>query len=327
MSYIISRMFHKIQAVATVGTRFGDPVDPVAIEVVLTSGTDNLDHRIEQFQTPCDTKRLWRVRNGQWAFQLEPSLLQPGRPYTLRWRYQMTPGNINVAHDSFIWQPVPELPREPDKTIIYGLMVDVLGMPMSGQRLVMETYRDFSTLMFRVGQAELVSDVFGHWFVEVPKGRLFRFVANEISQIVQSSRAKARTSLSELPSFQPKDVVRRDRFGYPAPGVDLLKLLAAQLNNKQALALLSSTAMVRIDGGPGPSDENLEIITYVQGTPETIWNVQHNKDCLPIVSVLDENDEVVLPDIQIPDRNTVVIIFGAPTRGTAILVCGRETQL
>jgi uncharacterized protein (UPF0218 family) len=122
-------------------------------------------------------------------------------------------------------------------------------------------------------------------------------------------------------------VVRRDRFGYPAPGVDLLKLLAAQLNNKQALALLSSTAMVRIDGGPGPSDENLEIITYVQGTPETIWTMQHNKDCLPIVSVLDENDEVVLPDIQIPDRNTVVIIFGAPTRGTAILVCGRETQL
>ena len=323
--YRIVQQFLRIQAIGTRGTRTGDYADPVALEVVVDRGTGETPVEIERVNaaTPGQT-RLRRLRTGNWMFQVDPAKLDFGVTYTVRWRYEMQPGVVNVAHQSFIWNPVPDVPVDPDNVVLYGMLADTLGAPMSEHRLIMEAYEDPTTLSRRTGQTELATDVFGNWSVEVPKGK-----------IVQAPRDRARAALGELTPFQPRDIIRRDKYGYPAPGMDLFKLLAQQLTQRQAMAVLQSTAVTQFitensdDSGNVPTG-SVEIFSFTQSTPATPWIIPHGKDCFPVVSVLDEDDSVVLADVSFPDRNTAVITFAEPTAGTAILVCtvdGQETPL
>lgn len=335
-SYTLGQQFLQISAVGMQGARHGDAADPIAITVAVVKGFENTDdeNRVETVIWGPDTQnRVRRVRTGHWIFKLDPSLLEIGAAYTVLWQFQMSAGVVNVAHRVFTWNPLPEVPYEPENTIIYGTMVDTLGMPMSGQSLVMETYNDVTTLTKRTEQLKLTADAFGHWFVEIPKGTVVRFVFGDLSKIVQAPSTNGCTALSDLQAFQPRDIAKRDKYGYPTPDQDIFKLLAASLTQSQALAVVQTQSVIQVieDSGNGSLDgKHVEIFKFEQNTPLTPWIILHNKDCIPVVSVLDENDSVVLADVQYPDRNTVIITFQQPTTGVAILVCtvdGQETPL
>ena len=217
--YRIAQTFLNIQAVSTAGVRHGALADPVGLEVVLTRGAENLQHEIDRANaaSAASQGRLRQVRTGNWIYQLDPAQLEPGVSYTLRWRFEMTPGNVNVDHQSFTWSPVPALPSSPENVVLFGMLADTLGIPATEKNLIMETFDDVVTLSRRTGQVELTTDVFGLWHVEVPRGKILRFVFNELSKLVEAPAEGGRVALSDLPDYQLTDNVRRDRYGYPVP--------------------------------------------------------------------------------------------------------------
>lgn len=65
-------------------------------------------------------------------------------------------------------------------------------------------------------------------------------------------------------------------------------------------------------------------ITINQQTPSSVWTVEHNLNCKPIVEVIVENQgvlEKIYPEtIKHIDDNTVAIIFSTPRSGVVRLV-------
>ena len=213
--YRVAQRFLKVQAVSTVGTRHGDFADPLSLEVVLTQGDTELDRVVA---ASAGQTSLWPVRTGNWVYQIPAGLLTDGLPYSVAWRYEMTPNNINVRHQTFVWRPVPAVPRDTDKVVLYGLLADTAGQPMSDHRLVLETYADARTLTTRTGSLELTTDPFGIWHIELPKGQVVRLVFNELSKVVRLPADTARVALSELAPYQPEQQSENlDRYGYPRP--------------------------------------------------------------------------------------------------------------
>lgn len=215
--YRIVQEFVKVQAIGTSGARQGDPADPVALEVVLTRGGD-LSHEVERVRAGhTTTAKLRRLRTGSWLYEIPEAQLDIGISYTARWRYEMTPGNVNVVHTSFVWQPIPAVPADATNVILYGLLTDAQGAPLPGQRLVFETYEDPATLTRRTGQLQIVSDAFGIWMLECPKNTVYRIIFNELTRVVQVKTDRARVALSELPPYQPPSELQLDKYGYPLP--------------------------------------------------------------------------------------------------------------
>ena len=58
---------------------------------------------------------------------------------------------------------------------------------------------------------------------------------------------------------------------------------------------------------------------YVQNTPATTWTITHGLGRYPDVVVVDTAGNKIEPGINYPDLNTVVLVFSAPTSGTAEL--------
>ena len=78
--------------------------------------------------------------------------------------------------------------------------------------------------------------------------------------------------------------------------------------------------LVTIPGGapaevlPGSGDKNY---VHTQGTPNTIWNVVHNLDKYPSVTVVDSGNSVVIPNVAYVDADVVQLTFGSATSGKA----------
>jgi hypothetical protein len=328
--YLAVQRFYDIAAVETVGARHGAPADPTWLQVKVTP-SDDLDNTIEVVDG--DVARLYRVRKGTWVFAIDEALMQPGVGYTVHWRFTMSPENVNVVRTNFIWQPIPPIARDDEHTVIFGQLADPQGIPVPDAKLVMETYADMGTLSHRTGQVTIYADAFGMWNAEVHQGELYRFVLGEVSKIVQAPRDQGRHSLSSLQTFQPKDIIRRDRYGYPVPGQDLRSVLMRRLTENETLAVLQSMSVVTfVNESESVSDnvtieEGAEIYVHEQTAESTIWVIQHGKDCTPIVSVIDTENDLMYPDVSYPDRDTVVLTFQASMTGKAVLICGPEHEL
>lgn len=217
VSYRIAQDFLKIEAIGMRGARHGDPSDPTYLRVYVTAADDINDIYEDVTMGPATAHKLWRAKTGTWVFELDPGVYQAGRRYTAQFRIQMTPGNDNVVRSSFTWNPLPEMPHDDNNTVVFGLLADFIGVPVANERIVVEQYRDFVALTRRTGLAEISSDAFGYWWVEVPRKALCRFVLGEQARVVLTPD-QDRVSLSALPEWQP-DVVgaRLDSFGYPLP--------------------------------------------------------------------------------------------------------------
>jgi hypothetical protein len=217
LDYLVVQQFVKIEALGTQGARHGDPADPLYLQVVVTR-SDDITDIFENVIARRDTRqKLWRAACGKWVFRLDPRLYQDGASYTVHFKFAMTPNNTNVVRQSFVWAAPMESAHAPDQCLIYGSLKDLQGLPESGGRFVAETYSDIVTLNQRTGLEDVVADIFGNWYVALPKGQLVRFVFGEGAVLVRVPADKDAAEYLTLPRHQPADLVRHDRFGYPTP--------------------------------------------------------------------------------------------------------------
>ena len=70
-------------------------------------------------------------------------------------------------------------------------------------------------------------------------------------------------------------------------------------------------------GPQGPSGGTAIQQRFV--VPATTWNVQHNLNTYPVVTVLDPNGAEVSADVTYTDMNSVVVTFAVPFAGTVWL--------
>ena len=63
-----------------------------------------------------------------------------------------------------------------------------------------------------------------------------------------------------------------------------------------------------------------ETTTFVQSSASLEWNITHNLDKFPAVTVIDDTDnDVVFGDISYTNSNNLIINFSAPFSGKAFL--------
>lgn len=221
MKHILVQEFLRIEAVGSqVGTvqinsRGGgrdQRADPVALNVVLTDDADPA-RELDNLTLSNHLSRLYRVVTGVWAYEVPSALLQPAHQYTVRFRYQMAAGALNVVRQSFQWdlQPV----ARNGGCILHGVLTDVQGLPVANQKLVVEQYADMATLNHRTSTQTVHTDPFGLWWIELPKAALVRVVFGDVSKVIVVPNTDA-VALKDVPPAQLEGI-RTDPFGYPMP--------------------------------------------------------------------------------------------------------------
>ena len=58
---------------------------------------------------------------------------------------------------------------------------------------------------------------------------------------------------------------------------------------------------------------------FTQGVPAAVWNIAHNLDKYPSVTVVDNSKEVVIGNVQYIDKDNITITFSAAFSGYAYL--------
>ena len=58
---------------------------------------------------------------------------------------------------------------------------------------------------------------------------------------------------------------------------------------------------------------------FTQGVPSATWNIQHNLDKYPSVTVVNESKEVMIGNIQYIDKDKITITISEPFSGYAYL--------
>jgi hypothetical protein len=329
--YTVVRTFHRLEAIHREGANYGQIADPVKLYVALFRDEDDENAEpLEELHAGSSeaARRLVRRRKGAWVYTLPTELLEYGKSYTVRWHFSMVRNANAMDHQSFVWMPVPETPIDPEKVVVWGQLTDPADDPHPNQDIVIETYADFATLARRTGEIAVTSDQFGYWSIELPRNRAYRFVFGDGSRVIKTPDDQANIHIDKLQPFQPKDIVRRDSWGYPLPNQDLYAMLKNQLTERQALAVLQSNPVTQIldkreyvfhEGGDGA-----QVFVHEQAALSTAWIIAHGQDCWPVVSLMDDEDQVMEAELEFPDRNTVIATFQESVRGRAILVCGND---
>jgi len=212
--------FGRLEALGTYGTagRLNDAADPIALDVVVTLKTDIT--KVVETQSlnalAHGVPKPFKLAEGLWAVDLNERFYSPDLVYVVNWRYQMTPGNDKVDRDEFRYVD-PAMPaREAGNCTIFGCATDMVGMPIPNIDIIAETYRDVVTMTTRTDQRSLRTDLFGNWRVELRQGSIVRFVLGDVAKVIKVPDTN-RASLASVPELQPKDVGRKDRFGYAFP--------------------------------------------------------------------------------------------------------------
>jgi hypothetical protein len=213
--YRLAQRFLRIEAIGTQGARHGDPADPIVLQVVVTPADDLTTVTETLIAGPNTRNRLWRQGTGVWIFELDPGKYQAGRQYSCQFRFAMTPQNLNLVRQNFVWSPVPVQAHSPELCVLYGELKAMNGIPEPDGRVVVETYTDYATLNERTGLVDLTPDGFGLWYVELPRGSLARIISGDSIKLVQIPD-QASALVSDLPGWQPASL-EVDRFGYPRP--------------------------------------------------------------------------------------------------------------
>lgn len=58
---------------------------------------------------------------------------------------------------------------------------------------------------------------------------------------------------------------------------------------------------------------------YVQSTPSSVWVIEHNMSCYPVVTVIDSGNNQVEGDVKYDTLNQLTVRFTAGFSGRAIL--------
>lgn len=221
-SYRLVQTFRRLEAIgsdpfnpsARGGAR-NELADPVRLQLRLTLAGDPTQI-VEERDAQSVPDRIYRVSTGVWAYALPVAALQPSQMYTANFRYQMMGGNLQVVRQNFTFAPVPERAKQPNHCVLFGLLAGVDGLPFANERVVIEQYRDVLALNARVGTAEVRSDPFGYWWMELPVGTIVRIVLGELTKVIAVPNLD-RAALAAIESYQPAAPTNVDSFGYPKP--------------------------------------------------------------------------------------------------------------
>lgn len=219
--YRLAQRFVRLEALSSLpadpaarGGPRNEPADPVAMQVRLTLAGDASQIIEEQDAKACS--RIYRITTGVWAYEPATELLKPNELYTANFRYQMIGGNLQVIRQNFQFFPVPERPVQPGYAVVFGTLAGLDGLPFSNERVIVESYKDVVSLNQRISTAEVRSDPFGLWWMELPIGTLVRFVLGELSKVITVPNVD-RAALAGIESYQPAASTDVDSFGYPKP--------------------------------------------------------------------------------------------------------------
>jgi hypothetical protein len=310
-TYTLYQRFYRIEAVATRSAQHGQPADPIRLQVEIKNSLG------EVVEVVSPGPRLRAVRQGVWLLELDEAILTPTASYSAYWQYEVIPGVRNTIHQGFTFRAVPETPYDVGNVVLFGQLRDASGLPAGFQSLVIEDFKDFGTLTQRLSATDVTSDAFGNWWYEVPQNKTLRIVLGTLSRIVKTPAGKSRVALSELPAYQPGSIVRRDRFGYPVPGLDD-RLPLEGLSVEQPALPPAPPDIIQPPTPPTPPGGG-QSYEHTQSNLSTVWSITHNLDTYPTVIILDENGDDVEGDVQYADRNSLTISFLIPLKGTAIL--------
>ncbi len=73
-----------------------------------------------------------------------------------------------------------------------------------------------------------------------------------------------------------------------------------------------------IGGGGGGAGQDVHY-TFNQRVPAEVWNIAHNMNKFPSVSIVDSGGNVVIGNIDYVDRNNVQVTFNGAFSGSAYL--------
>jgi hypothetical protein len=93
---------------------------------------------------------------------------------------------------------------------------------------------------------------------------------------------------------------------------------------------VASTVVIQTDGIPGRKGDkgdpgetvftgNISTFSWSPPSAQSIWNISHNQNRFPSVTVVDNLGREVLADLTYLDANVVSLEFGIPMSGTAFI--------
>lgn len=222
LRYRATQDFYRIEALVTARN---DPADPLWLNVRITPA-DDLTNEIESalvdgaqphgVVVTQNSRHPYRLFTGTWAYDIDQALYEVGKQYTIHWRFSMQPDVLNVVRTNFVWQPVPNTPREPTGCILSGV-VTRNRVPVAGARVIVEEYKNFLTLNHRLTTVDVTTDAFGYWWIEVARGSVQRLILGEMIEAIKIPDQPC-ISMADAPRWSADDLPK-DQFGYPVPGL------------------------------------------------------------------------------------------------------------
>jgi hypothetical protein len=86
-------------------------------------------------------------------------------------------------------------------------------------------------------------------------------------------------------------------------------LLFASANNALAITVSANTLTFNVKSG----------YVFTQGTPASVWTINHNLGKFPSINVVDESNDEVVGDVNYTNNNQIVVTFSASFSGKAFL--------
>jgi hypothetical protein len=104
------------------------------------------------------------------------------------------------------------------------------------------------------------------------------------------------------------------------PTADLVEVVSGDLVGPAGPAGPPGSAGVAGPAGPqGPPGPPSPIFEQTFSSPSTLWYIIHGLDAYPVVTTFDLYGFEISGDVQMPDRNSVIVTFAVPIAGTARL--------
>lgn len=101
------------------------------------------------------------------------------------------------------------------------------------------------------------------------------------------------------------------------PTADLVEVVSPDLIGPQGP--VGPSGPQGVQGVQGPQGPPAPIFEQTFQSPSTIWYIFHSLNAYPVVSTYDLYGFEISGDVQMPDRNSVVVTFAVPIAGTARL--------
>ena len=122
--------------------------------------------------------------------------------------------------------------------------------------------------------------------------------------------------------IKSNDIIKAQMSGYtPPPATETKRGVIRIATEEEALAGISDNTAITPQSLHEVIGSISGLTTYIheQGVASDIWEINHDLNKLPSITVVDSADNVVVGDEQYIDKNTVIIRFSNSFKGKAYL--------